>query len=83
MTVECGKMGYHSGEVGGIVPETFRIMRELVDRLDDSSTGKVLVKELDVPVPDWKIEEAKLITELGGNELYEKYALVDGAKYCS
>jgi len=36
MTVECGKMGYHSGEVGGIVPETFRIMRELVDRLDDS-----------------------------------------------
>ena len=55
MTVECGKMGYHSGEVGGIVPETFRIMRELVDRLDDSKTGKVLLKELDVPVPDWKI----------------------------
>lgn len=27
MTVEHGKAGYHSGEVGGIVPETFRIVR--------------------------------------------------------
>lgn len=25
--VEIGKAGYHSGEVGGIVPETFRVVR--------------------------------------------------------
>lgn len=25
--VGCGKQGFHSGEVGGIVPETFRIIR--------------------------------------------------------
>ena len=41
VTVECGKAGYHSGEVGGIVPETFRIIRTLLDRLDDSKTGEV------------------------------------------
>ena len=27
LQVEFGKSGYHSGEVGGIIPETFRIMR--------------------------------------------------------
>lgn len=27
LTVELGSAGYHSGEVGGIVPETFRIVR--------------------------------------------------------
>jgi len=45
MTVEAAKGGYHSGEVGGIVPETFRIMRTLLDRIDDSKNG-MCVKEL-------------------------------------
>jgi hypothetical protein len=42
MTVELGAAGYHSGEVGGIVPETFRIVRQLLDRLDDPVTGEVM-----------------------------------------
>jgi hypothetical protein len=25
--VSIGKDGYHSGEVGGVVPETFRVVR--------------------------------------------------------
>jgi hypothetical protein len=41
MRVQSGKQNYHSGETGGIVPETFRIARILLDRLDDSSNGKV------------------------------------------
>lgn len=32
--VEGGKVGYHSGMTGGIIPETFRIARVLLDRLD-------------------------------------------------
>jgi len=46
LNVEVGKAGYHSGEVGGIVPETMRVIRQLIDRLDDSKTGKVLLAEL-------------------------------------
>jgi acetylornithine deacetylase/succinyl-diaminopimelate desuccinylase-like protein len=42
LKVECAASGYHSGEVGGIVPETFRIVRELLDRIDDPKTGKVV-----------------------------------------
>lgn len=41
MTIEAGKVGYHSGETGGIIPETFRIARSLLNRLDDVETGKV------------------------------------------
>jgi acetylornithine deacetylase/succinyl-diaminopimelate desuccinylase-like protein len=37
--VTIGKDGYHSGEVGGVVPETFRVVRQLLDRVDDSVTG--------------------------------------------
>ena len=65
MTVECGKAAYHSGEVGGIVPETFRIVRQLLDRLDNSATGQVC-EELVVPTPDWKVEEAKYMVSISG-----------------
>jgi len=41
LKVECGITAYHSGEVGGIVPETFRIVRALLDRIDDPKTSKV------------------------------------------
>lgn len=41
LTIEFGLVGLHSGEVGGIIPETFRIARNLLDRLDNSETGMV------------------------------------------
>ena len=39
LTVAAGMQGYHSGELGGILPETFRIIRELLNRVDDNKTG--------------------------------------------
>lgn len=80
LTVELGKSGYHSGEVGGIVPETFRVVRQLIDRLDNAETGAVC-EELCVEVPKWKQEEAEFMTKLAGKEMYEKYAVVEGGKY--
>ena len=41
MTVEAGMQGYHSGELGGIIPETFRVCRELLNRIEDPKTGRV------------------------------------------
>jgi len=83
MTVELGKAGYHSGEVGGIVPETMRVVRQLLDRLDDKVTGRVTLEELNVEVPQWKHEEADAMVKLAGKEICEKYAIVEGGKYCS
>lgn len=82
VTIQVGNNGYHSGEVGGIVPETFRILRTLLDRLDDSKTGKV-IDELHVPLPDWKKAEAEFMAKLAGDQMYKKYGVVDGATYCS
>lgn len=35
ITVSAAKGGFHSGLVGGVVPETFRVLRELLNRIDD------------------------------------------------
>lgn len=53
LTVETALNGYHSGETGGIIPETFRIVRKLLDRIDDSETGKVC-SEFQVTPPSYK-----------------------------
>lgn len=42
LTIQCGETNQHDGLAGGIVPETFRVLRTLLDRLDDKKTGKVV-----------------------------------------
>ena len=44
--------GVHSGSAGGVVPSSFRILRRLLDRIEDPDTGRVLVDELWCPIPD-------------------------------
>jgi acetylornithine deacetylase/succinyl-diaminopimelate desuccinylase-like protein len=38
--------GIHSGDASGLVPSSFRIMRQVLDRLEDSKTGRLLPQEL-------------------------------------
>lgn len=82
VTVSAGKGGYHSGEVGGIVPETFRVMRHLLNRLDDPLTGKCL-PELETELPAYARPEAKRMVELSGHHMCSKYKMVENVQYCS
>ena len=69
LTVSFGKTGYHSGETGGIIPETFRIMRTLLDRLDNSATGAV-IEDLQVNIPQWARDESVVMANHSGNEMW-------------
>ncbi|MET0459474.1 MAG: M20/M25/M40 family metallo-hydrolase, partial [Ilumatobacteraceae bacterium] len=51
LTVEVLTAGKHSGGASGIVPSSFRLIRQLLDRLEDSATGRVLLPELHVDIP--------------------------------
>ena len=43
--------GVHSGMAGGVVPSSFRILRHLLDRVEDSATGRILLPEMQGEVP--------------------------------
>jgi len=34
--------GVHSGDASGVVPSSFRILRQLLDRIDNPYTGEVV-----------------------------------------
>jgi acetylornithine deacetylase/succinyl-diaminopimelate desuccinylase-like protein len=52
LRVDVLREGVHSGSAGGAVPSTFRILRQLLDRVEDSATGRLLAPELHVEIPD-------------------------------
>ncbi|GAB3674940.1 M20/M25/M40 family metallo-hydrolase [Saccharopolyspora tripterygii] len=51
--------GLHSGIASGIVPSSFRIIRQLLDRIEDSETGEILLPELNVDIPANRIAETR------------------------
>jgi acetylornithine deacetylase/succinyl-diaminopimelate desuccinylase-like protein len=38
--------GVHSGGAGGVVPSSFRILRQILSRIEDADTGEILLPEL-------------------------------------
>ena len=44
--------GVHSGSASGVVPSSFRVLRQLLDRIEDASTGTVLLPEANATIPD-------------------------------
>jgi acetylornithine deacetylase/succinyl-diaminopimelate desuccinylase-like protein len=72
--------GVHSGDASGIVPSSFRIMRQLLARLEDVETGEVIVDELRAQIPPERIEQAKIAAAALGKEVYAKFPFVEGMK---
>jgi acetylornithine deacetylase/succinyl-diaminopimelate desuccinylase-like protein len=58
LRVDVLEEGVHSGDASGIVPSSFRIMRELLDRIEDAETGQILVPEMHVEIPADRVAQA-------------------------
>ena len=79
LTVRMLTEGVHSGAAGGVVPSTFRILRSLLARIEDSSTGELLVPELHVTIPPERVHEMASTGAALGEEIGERFPFVDGA----
>ena len=51
LKVEILTEGVHSGDASGLVPSSFRILRQVLDRLEDSKTGRLLPESLPLRDP--------------------------------
>ena len=72
--------GVHSGDASGIVPSSFRILRELLSRLEDETTGKIKAEGLFVEIPQERLEQAAKVAGVLGNEVYDKFPFLPGMK---
>ena len=68
LKVEVLSEGVHSGNASGMVPSSFRLIRQLISRLENESTGEILVPELHCDIPDHRYAEAdKMASALNGD----------------
>ena len=73
LKVEVLTEGVHSGDASGLVPSTFRIMRQVLDRLEDSATGRLLPASFHCEVPPERLAQARVTAGILGDELYKRF----------
>lgn len=78
LKVELIREGVHSGDASGVVPSSFRVVRELLDRIEDSTSGQMLVDELHVEIPDERVAQAGVAARVLGDTVHNKFPFHGG-----
>lgn len=80
LSVEVLTRAQHSGSASGIVPSSFRIVRELLDRVEDATTGRVLPAELHGSIPEHAQRAAGNVAREFGDTLTAELPTVAGLR---
>ena len=73
LKVEILTEGVHSGDASGLVPSSFRIMRHVLDRLEDSETGRLLPKSFHCEIPAERLAQAEATAGILGDAIYTRF----------
>ena len=70
--------GVHSGDGSGVVASSFRVIRQLLDRIEDSATGQIKLAALATEIPRHRVLQAAKAAEVLGDEVWNKFPLQPG-----
>jgi len=73
LSVQVLDEGVHSGDASGIVASSFRILRQVLSRLEDETTGRIKPEELYVEIPAQRVEQAQRTAQVLGEAVYSKF----------
>jgi acetylornithine deacetylase/succinyl-diaminopimelate desuccinylase-like protein len=80
LTVRVLREGVHSGDAGGVVPSSFRILRQLLARLEDDKTGKIKPKQLYAPIPKQRLTQMRATAKVLKEQLLGSYPWLPGMR---
>jgi acetylornithine deacetylase/succinyl-diaminopimelate desuccinylase-like protein len=70
--------GVHSGDASGVVPSSFRLLRQLLSRIEDADTGRILLEGLHAEVPADRLAQANKCAEVLGTAVFDKFPFLPG-----
>ncbi|MGN6512711.1 MAG: M20 family metallopeptidase [Lysobacteraceae bacterium] len=76
--VKVLKEGVHSGDASGIVPSSFRLLRQLLSRIEDERSGRILLDGLQVEIPADRRAQASQVAAVLGTAVYDKFPFLPG-----
>jgi acetylornithine deacetylase/succinyl-diaminopimelate desuccinylase-like protein len=77
LSVDVLREGVHSGSASGIVPSSFRILRQLLGRIEDEATGRILPEALHAAVPEQRQQQARLAAGVLGESVWRRFPWLD------
>jgi acetylornithine deacetylase/succinyl-diaminopimelate desuccinylase-like protein len=80
VTVGVLEDGRHSGSTSGVAPSSFRVLRQLLDRLEDATTGEILIKELHAEIPESHARSAHDIAAEFGDLIAQDIPTLEGVE---
>lgn len=80
LKIEILSEGVHSGSSSGIVPDSFRILRMLLNRIEDAETGKLLLPEAYIEIPPEHFRYASEVAETMGSTVISQFPFLEGAQ---
>ena len=78
--VDVIREGVHSGDAGGVVPSSFRLLRMLLSRLENETDGRILPYWLHAEIPGQRVEQARAATEVIGEQIWARFPWHDGVQ---
>lgn len=72
--------GVHSGYASGFVPSSFRVLRQLISRLEDEQTGEILPDFLQAEIPAQRQRQTQRMAEALGDSIAEAYPFREGVR---
>lgn len=72
--------GVHSGDAGGVVPSSARLVRLLLSRLEDENTGRIKPDAFHADIPEQRRQQAQAAAAVLGAGLYERFPFVPGTQ---
>ncbi len=76
--IDVLERGLHSGSVSGVVPSSFRILRQLLDRIEDPASGEVRLRALLADVPSDHLVAAQATADEFGDVAAQGLPTVEG-----
>ena len=80
LRVSLLREGVHSGDASGAVASSFRILRQLLSRLEDAGTGVIVPEDLYAQIPRDRVEQAAACAAILGTAVFDKFPLHDGGQ---
>ncbi len=80
LSAEVLSEGVHSGDASGVVPSSFRVLRILLDRLEQAETGRILPDVFYADVPDMRRDQAAEAARVLGGAVYDKFPFEPGVR---
>jgi len=72
--------GVHSGYASGVVPSSFRVLRQLLSRLENETTGQVLPDYLHAEIPAQRLDQTREVAEALGDKVFSAYPFTEGTR---